>query len=127
MLEGRTEEIILLAKAVHKERLAEGREDDGLADYYAAETLLIQETFQRQLGCTISLLSAQRVRHATSKFIQLGESGMVALVVVLSIPPTKSIKYPFRANQYLSRVRSHPFQGMVPSRFMHQLIIRGGP
>lgn len=65
MLEGRTEEIILLAKAVHKERMAEGREDDGLADYYAAETLLIQETFQRQLGCTISLLSAQRVRHAT--------------------------------------------------------------
>ena len=35
---------------------------DGVADYYAAETLLIQETFQRQLGCQVSLLSALRVR-----------------------------------------------------------------
>jgi len=33
-----------------------------VADYYAAETLLIQETFQRQLGCQVSLLSALRVR-----------------------------------------------------------------
>ena len=37
---------------------------DGVADYYAAETLLIQETFQRQLGCQVSLLSALRVRCA---------------------------------------------------------------
>ena len=66
LLEGRTDEIIGLAGAVHEARVAEGREDDRLADYYAAETLLIQETFQRQIGCTASLLSALRVRHAAS-------------------------------------------------------------
>ena len=31
-----------LAKVVHAARLAEGSEGDGLADYYAAERLLIQ-------------------------------------------------------------------------------------
>lgn len=49
------------AEALHNARLAEGSDGDGLADYYAAENLLIQETFQRQLGCTISLLSSLRV------------------------------------------------------------------
>ncbi len=42
---------------------------DGVADYYAAETLLIQETFQRQLGCQVSLLSALRVRGCSSAWL----------------------------------------------------------
>ena len=62
LLEGRGEELSGLARALHHARLAEGRKADGVADYYAAETLLIQETFQRQLGCQVSLLSALRVR-----------------------------------------------------------------
>ena len=61
LLEGRGEELSGLARALHQARLAEGRKADGVADYYAAETLLIQETFQRQLGCQVSLLSALRV------------------------------------------------------------------
>jgi hypothetical protein len=61
LLEGRSEELSGLARALHQARLAEGRKADGVADYYAAETLLIQETFQRQLGCQISLQSALRV------------------------------------------------------------------
>ena len=98
LLEGRTDEIMGRAMAVHEARVAEGREDDRLADYYAAETLLIEETFQRQIGCTASLLSALRVWHAAS--------------VVPSI----------RLSQGLCRRAL----GLVPARAMLQLITQAG-
>ncbi|KAK9843931.1 hypothetical protein WJX84_009299, partial [Apatococcus fuscideae] len=60
MLEGRTDEIVGLAKHIYRQRQERGEHGnaDGFADWVRAEELLLQETFQRQLGCSLSLLSS---------------------------------------------------------------------
>ncbi len=63
MLEGRTDEIVGLAKHIYRQRQERGEHGnaDGFADWVRAEELLIQETFRRQLGCSLSLLSSLKV------------------------------------------------------------------
>lgn len=62
MLEGRTEELMGLAKAVYRGRQAEGRPGSSTGDWAAAERLLLQETFTRGMGCSLSLVSALKAR-----------------------------------------------------------------
>mmetsp|Transcript_5611 Transcript_5611/g.16038 ORF Transcript_5611/g.16038 Transcript_5611/m.16038 type:complete len:416 (-) Transcript_5611:646-1893(-) len=57
LLEGRTEELMGLAKAIYRQRSAEGRDGDSDSDWKDAQKLLIREGFQRQLGCAVSLIS----------------------------------------------------------------------
>lgn len=61
LLEGRTEELMGLAKAVYRGRLNENRPGSSGGDWAAAERLLLQETFTRGMGCGLSLVSALKV------------------------------------------------------------------
>lgn len=60
-MEGRAEEVAARAKLIFKDRKAAGLRGDGFGDWVAAEDALIRETFQRQLGCTLSLVSSLKV------------------------------------------------------------------
>ena len=62
LVEGRTEEVVGLARSVYQERQAAGSGGSSGGDWSTAEDLLIRETFQRQLGCTLSLVSSLKAR-----------------------------------------------------------------
>lgn len=70
-----------LAKAVYRGRQAEGRPGSSTGDWAAAERLLLQETFARGMGCSLSLVSALKVRDPSfllyTASISLVEGGAV--------------------------------------------------
>lgn len=69
LVEARTEEVAHLARSRHASRVAsranaeegdgaESDDDGGVADWLAAENMLIKETFQRQLTATLTLVTS---------------------------------------------------------------------
>lgn len=66
LVASRAEEVMHLAESLFNERKASGAEEDGFADWVAAENMLIRETFNRQLEATLSLVrSMQDVQEAS--------------------------------------------------------------
>ena len=59
----RSEEVQGLARAIYTERQAAGTQapTDGFADWVEAEKRVIKTTFERQAGCTSSLLASMQV------------------------------------------------------------------
>lgn len=53
----RGDEVMYKAQEFFKQRKARGEDEDGFADWVAAENLLIRESFERQLGATLSLVN----------------------------------------------------------------------
>ena len=74
LVEGRTEEVVGLARSVYQERQAAGSGGSSGGDWSAAEDLLIRETFQRQLGCTLSLVSSLKARAPAVIYVSFGHS-----------------------------------------------------
>ena len=62
MVDGRTEELMGLANGAYQQRLQQQQSGDGPGDWATAERMLLKETFQRQIGCTLSLMSSMTVR-----------------------------------------------------------------
>jgi len=61
LTEGRTEELMGLAKAVYRGRQHDNRPGSSQGDWASAERLLLQEQFTRGMGCTLSLVSTFKV------------------------------------------------------------------
>lgn len=59
----RREEVQGLAQTIYSDRQAAGTagQADGFADWVAAENAVIRKTFERQAGCTTSLLASMQV------------------------------------------------------------------
>ncbi|DBA89283.1 hypothetical protein WJX77_002609 [Trebouxia sp. C0004] len=66
MIHDRKEEIEGVAKTLYKERQAQAsqqQQTDGFADWVEAENRVIRSTFERQLGCTLSLTASMLELH----------------------------------------------------------------
>ncbi|GMH34854.1 hypothetical protein BSKO_02715 [Bryopsis sp. KO-2023] len=56
LLQGRMDEVVAMARRLSSE--SNSKEGDSFGDWIEAENRLIQETFRRQLGCSVSLVSS---------------------------------------------------------------------
>ena len=63
LLEDRREEVTARAQLIYSNRKSSGSQAraDGFADWLAAEAQVIKSTFERQTGCTASLLDSLQV------------------------------------------------------------------
>lgn len=91
ILEGCTEAVARRAKLLWKKRRDAGKAEDGLADWVAAEDYIVCQLFQRQLSCSLSLVSSIKDLH---------EDSMVGLACV----PTSELE---GRKQELARARTH--------------------
>ena len=77
LLEGRGEEVAAIARELYTARQAAGGgrgANDAAGDWEKAEASLIQRTFERQVGCTLSLVEGARAADAAAAGAEAGSA-----------------------------------------------------